>query len=133
MTESRYLQVFSAATDALLARIGADMAYVAGGHSYYTAETHILHRGEAKRGEAYRATTQILETDAKRIHVFHRMEAEDGRVLATGEQMLLHVDMAAGRACPAAAEVLARLAPLARAHRGLAWPREAGRAVGAPR
>lgn len=130
MTESRYLEVFSMATDALLARIGADAAYVAGGHSYYTAETHIRHLGEAKLGEAWHATTRILATDDKRLRVFHCLHGGDGRLLATGEQMLLHVDMKAGRACPAAAAVLARLAPLAEAARALPWPREAGSAVG---
>jgi carnitine 3-dehydrogenase len=131
MTESRYLEVFSAATDALLELIGADQSYVAGGHSYYTVETHVMHLGETKLGEAYNATTQILSTDAKRIHVFHRLFTEDSRELATAEQMLLHVDMKAGRACPAGPEVLDRLQPLAAAHRTLPRPRDAGRAVGA--
>ncbi len=130
MTESRYLEAMSMATDALLARIGADAEYVAGGHSYYTVETHIRHLDEARRGEAWHATTQILSADDKRIRVFHRVHAGDGRLLATGEQMLLHVDMKAGRACRADAAVLARLAPLADAARGIAWPREAGSAVG---
>ena len=130
MTESRYLEAFSMATDALLARIGADVCYVAGGHSYYTAETHIRHLDEAKLGEPWHATTQILATDDKRIRLFHRLHAGDGRLVATAEQMLLHVDMAAGRACPAAASVLARLAALAAADRALPWPRAAGSAVG---
>ena len=130
MTESRYLQVFGATTDALLARIGVDVAYVAAGHSYYTVETHIMHLGEAKLGDAFHATTQILATDGKRIRLFHRIHAEGGEVLATAEQMLLHVDVKAGRACPAPEAVLAKLAPLAAAHRMLERPRDAGRAVG---
>ncbi len=130
MTESRYLEACSMATDALLERIGAFGAYVTAGRSYYTVETHLRHLDEAKLGERWHATTQILATDDKRLRVFHRIHAGDGRLLATGEQMLLHVDMKAGRACPAAPEVLARLAPLAAAHRGLAWPKEAGRSIG---
>ena len=130
MTESRYLQVFGETTDALLARIGVDAAYVAAGHSYYTVETHIMHLGEARLGDAFHATTQILATDEKRIRLFHRIHAEGGKVLATAEQMLLHVDMKAGRACPAPEPVLAKLAPLGAAHGTLEWPRNAGRAVG---
>ncbi len=129
MTESRYLQVFGETTDALLARIGVDAAYVAAGHSYYTVETHIMHLGEAKRGDAFHTTTQILATDEKRIQLFHRIHAEGGEVLATAEQMLLHVDVKSGRACPAPEAVLANLAPLAAAHRMLERPRAAGRAV----
>ena len=84
-------------------------------------------RSSARRG---RRRPEILASDDKRIRVFHRLHAGDGRLLATGEQMLLHVDMKAGRACPAAGAVLARLAPLAEAARALPWPAEAGRAVG---
>jgi carnitine 3-dehydrogenase len=133
MTEHRYLQVFGETTDALLGRIGVDADYLAGGHSYYTVETHIMHLGETRRGAAYHATTQILSHDEKRIRVFHRLCAADGSPLATAEQMLLHVDTKAGRACPAAPGVLAKLAPLAAAHRGLDWPRDVGRAVGEAR
>jgi carnitine 3-dehydrogenase len=131
MTESRYLQVFGETTDALLARIGADGPYVAGGHSYYTVETHIRHLDEAKLGESWHATTQILAADDKRYRVFHRLHGTAGTLLATAEQMLVHVDMAAGRACPAAPDVLDRLRPLADAHAGLAWPDVAGRGIGA--
>jgi carnitine 3-dehydrogenase len=130
MTESRFLQVFGETTDALLARIGVDVAYVAAGQSYYTVETHIMHLGEAKLGDPFHATTQILAADGKRIRIFHRLHAEGGRVLATAEQMLLHVDVKAGRACPAPEAVLTKLAPLAAAHRMLERPRDAGRAVG---
>lgn len=133
MTEHRYLQVFGETTDALLARIGADADYVAGGHSYYTVETHIMHLDEAKRGDRFFSTTQILASDEKRIRVFHRLFAEDGTALATAEQTLLHVDMKAGRAAPADPAVLTKLAGLAARHRGLDWPETAGRAVGEPR
>lgn len=133
MTEHRYLDVFSKTTDALLERIGAGTAYVASGRSYYTVETHIMHLGEAKVGQAYRSTTQILSADDKRIHVFHSLHAADGATLATAEMMLLHVDMGAGRAGPAAREVLERLIPMAVGHTALARPREAGRAVGQAR
>jgi carnitine 3-dehydrogenase len=130
MTESRYLQVFGETTDALLARIGVDAAYVAGGQSYYTVETHIMHLGEAKPGEPFRVTTQVLATDERRIRLFHRMHSDHGEVLATAEQKLLHVDAKAGRACPAPEAVLAKLAPLRAAHHALEPPRDAGRAVG---
>ncbi|MBB3773709.1 carnitine 3-dehydrogenase [Angulomicrobium tetraedrale] len=134
MTEHRYLQVFGDTTDALLRRIGVDLAYVEAGHSYYTVETHLRHLDEAKLGETLRATCQILASDDKRLHLFHRLFAgPEGREIATAEHMLLHVDTQAGRATPAPAEVLARLAPLAEAHARLPAPPAAGRAVGQKR
>ena len=52
------------------------------------------------------------------------------RLLATAEQMLLHVDAATGRAAPAAPAVLERVAAIAAAHAALPRPERAGRAIG---
>jgi carnitine 3-dehydrogenase len=131
MSEHRYLQVFAETSDALLRRIGVDADYVASGRSYYTVETHIMHVDEVAEGQGLRTSTQVLAVDDKRLHVFHRMRAaKDDRLIATAEQMLLHVDAAAGRACAAQPAVLARLRTLAEAHGSLAWPESAGRRVG---
>lgn len=129
MTESRYLFAVSETVDAFLNLIGADLDYVATGFSYYSAETHLIHAGEAKAGDALTGSVQILAHDDKRVHVFVRI-LRDGEVLASAEQMLLHVDMGAGKACPAAPRILDRLAPLAAAHETLARPDAAGRHVG---
>lgn len=131
MSEHRYLQVFGDATDALLRLIGAGAAYVAGGHSYYTVETHLRHLAQARVGEALEVATQILSADAKRIHVFHILQRPaDDALLATAEHMLLHVDAAAERACPAGPEVLTAVLRLATAHRALPRPAAVGRHVG---
>ena len=129
MTESRYLFASSETVDSFLRLIGADMAYVAGGHSYYTAETHIQHKGEAKLGDRLTGDVQIISADDKRIRLFVRL-MRGTQCVATIEQMLLHVDMKAGKACPASADVLARLQPLVVAHAGLPLPSGAGRAIG---
>jgi carnitine 3-dehydrogenase len=129
MTESRYLFAGSETCDAFLRLIGADMDYVAGGHSYYTAESHVMHLAEARLGDRLTGTLQVLMADHKRIHLFLRiLRGED--LVATVEQMLLHVDMKAGRTSPAAPEVLARLMPIAKAHAALPRPAIAGRFVG---
>jgi carnitine 3-dehydrogenase len=129
MTESRYLFAASETCDALLRLIGADIDYVKGGHSYYTAETHIMHLGEAKLGDRLTGTVQILGADEKRLHLFTTL-LRGGEAVATVEQMCLHVDMAAGKTCPAAPEVLARLLPIAEAHKALPRPTAAGRFTG---
>lgn len=132
MTESRYLQVFGDATDALLHHIGIDARYHAAGFSYYTVETHIVHRREIGALEPFYATTQILGADEKRLHVFHRLHhGASDELLATAEQMLLHVDTKAHRACPARADIAAPVAALRDAHAGLPRPEQAGRRVGA--
>ncbi len=129
MTESRYLFAASETSDAFLRHIGADMAYVGTGFSYYSAETHIMHLGEAKLGDALTGTVQVLAADGKRLHLFIRILRGDQPV-ATLEQMLLHVDMGKGRACPAPQTIRNRLDPIAAAHAALPRPAAAGRHVG---
>ncbi|MEZ5779727.1 MAG: carnitine 3-dehydrogenase [Paracoccaceae bacterium] len=129
MTESRYLFAGSETCDNFLRLIGADMDYVKGGHSYYTAESHIVHLGEARLGDRLTGSLQVLHADEKRLHIFTRIERE-GKPVATVEQMLLHVDMGAGKTCPAAPEVLAKLMPIAEAHKALPLPDSVGRHVG---
>jgi carnitine 3-dehydrogenase / betainyl-CoA thioesterase len=131
--ESRYLQVFGDATDALLRYLGIDGAYLAAAGSYYTVETHLSHLREASAGDGLDVTTRVLAFDEKRLHLFHELyRSGDGVLLATAEQMLLHVDTSAGRAQPARPEILTRIAKLAAAHAALPKPERAGRAIGIP-
>ncbi|MGC6484110.1 MAG: carnitine 3-dehydrogenase [Candidatus Puniceispirillales bacterium] len=98
MTEFRYLDVFSQSTDKLLLWIGGGPAYVDTGHSWYTIETHIRHLDEVAAGKPIRVRTQLVDHDEKRLHLFHEMTSvETGSLLATGEHMMMHVDMEAGR------------------------------------
>ncbi len=134
MTESRYLQCFAEATDALLRRIGVDGAYLARHRSFYTVETHLMHFGEAKLDDALEVETQVLAADGKRLHVFHQLKRpRDDAVVASAEQMLLHVDTAAGRTIAAEGPVLAALQHVAGLHAARPRPKSAGRSVGAAR
>jgi len=133
MTESRYLQVFGDATDALLRHVGMDESYLASGFSYYTVETHIMHLREVAAGTPLRVSTQVLGADEKRLHIFHEMrKSDDDTMLASAEHMLLHVDSGAGRACPAREDIRARIARLATAHAALPAPERAGRRIAMP-
>jgi len=129
--ESRYLQVFGDATDALLRYLGIDATYLATGASYYTVETHLSHLREASAGDNLDVTTQVLGFDEKRLHLFHELHRSDVLV-ATAEQMLLHVDTTAGRAQPARPELLSRIGKLAAAHAVIPKPERSGRAIGIP-
>jgi carnitine 3-dehydrogenase len=127
--ESRYLQVFGDTTDALLRHIGLDLE---GGSSYFTVETHLSHLGQARAEERLHTTTQLLGHDEKRLHVFHALHrSADDALLATAEQMLLHVDTNIDRVRPAEPALVARIARIAAAHAALPRPERAGRAVGA--
>jgi carnitine 3-dehydrogenase len=130
--ESRYLQVFGDASDAFLGYVGVDTAYLASG-SYFTVETHLSHLREALLDDRLTVTTQVLGCDARRLHVFHSLWRDtDDALLATAEQLFLHVDTVARRASPAAPPVLARVQRIAQAHAALPTPERAGRAIGIP-
>jgi carnitine 3-dehydrogenase len=128
--ESRYLQLFADATDALLRALGVDAEYVASGGSYYTVETHLSHLGQLVAGDRVHVRTQVLGADDKRVHLFHTLvhEGQDDPV-ATAEQMLLHVDAVAGRAAPARDGVLENVLSLAAGHAELPRPARAGRRI----
>jgi carnitine 3-dehydrogenase len=130
VNDSRYLQAFGEATDALLRGIGVDAAYVASGASYYTVETHLSHLGAAYAGDHLTVSTQVVAVDAKRLHLFHVLErAADASPLATAEQMLLHVDAKTQRAAPAPVELSARAQRIASAHAALPRPERLGRSI----
>ena len=130
--ESRYLQVFGDTTDALLRLIGVDAAYLAGVGSYFTVETHLSHLREAAAGDHLQATTQVLGCDDKRLHLFHSLHRGDGELVATAEQMMLHVSAQTGRAGPAGAGVLEQVRAIAAAQAALPRPDRAGRSIGLP-
>jgi carnitine 3-dehydrogenase len=131
MSDFRYSQVFGDAMDALFRRAGIDEAYRNTGRMYYSVENHVKHLGEAKAGEPLYVTTQVLAVDDKRLHVFHRMHrGRDDKLIATAEQMYLHVDTAAAKAAPADAGIRSRLQAILGGHGTLSAPSEAGRAVG---
>lgn len=132
MTESRYLDAFANATDRLMEIVGCDAQYIATGGSYFTVETHIRHIDEVHTGAHIQIRTRVVLGASKKMHLWHEMYEGD-RLLATGEHMLLHVDLKTRRSGPAAPHIEAALAKIDAAHAQLPTPDGLGRAIGAPR
>ena len=127
MTEAAYLTAFGWASDALFSYVGDDEAYRAAGHSFYTVETHIAYLREAAEWVPLRITTRVLGLDRKRLHIYHEMfRDDDHKLLATTEQMLVHVDMNAARSVAILPEVRAALEAIAEAHSALPPAERAG-------
>jgi carnitine 3-dehydrogenase len=128
MTDSRYLQVFGDATDALFRAVGIDDAYRESGRALYTVETHVTHNAEAMALEPLYVTTQILGLDDKRVHLLHRLfRRRDERLVASAEQLYLHVNRSAARAAPMDAAVHARLQKIHAAHARIEAPARSAR------
>ena len=131
LSDFRYGQIFGDALDVLFRSVGIDEDYRAAGRAYYTVENHIKHLGEAKAGEPLYVTAQLLAVDDKRLHLFQRLHrGRDDKLIATAEQMYLHVDTKAAKAAPADPKIRAKLESIRSDHSGLPRPPEAGRPVG---
>jgi acyl-CoA thioester hydrolase len=131
MSESCYLLVFGDNADAFFRFIGVDEAYRAGGHSLYTVETHLHHRREVSQGDPLALTMQLLDHDHKRVHIFHEMRHDEtGVLVATAEQMLVHVDIEAGRSVTLPAHLVEHLDAIQHAHAGLPRPDVVGKPMG---
>jgi len=131
MTDSRYLQVFGDATDALFRSVGVDDAYRRSGRAMCTVESHVTHGAEAKALEPLYVLTRVLVVDEKRVHLFHALHRRrDNALVATGEQMYLHVDTNVGKTAPMDAAVRANLEEIRATQAGLPPPAQQGRHVG---
>ena len=119
MNESRYGQIWSDAADAVLAHAGADMSYVARGLSYFTVETQTAFLLEAHAGDAVRCETRVTMGEGKKLGLSHKMlRLSDDAVLATCDQVLIHVSLETRKSCLPEPEILAAVEALAEAHRG---------------
>ena len=132
LSEWAYLLVFGDNADAFFRYFGVDEGYRAAGRSLYTAETHLRHLFQARLGERLWLTLQVLGADTKRLYIAHEMTNSAHRTIATAEQLLLHVDMEAGKVTPFPSQIADRLARIRDAHAGLPVPGYVGRVIRAP-
>jgi carnitine 3-dehydrogenase len=85
----------------------------------YTVETHVVHKAEARALEPLYVTTRILETDDKRVRLLHELHRKrDDALVATAEQVYLHVSTPPGKASVMDAAVRSRLAAIQAAQSG---------------
>jgi acyl-CoA thioester hydrolase len=132
MSESCYLLVFGDGADAFFRFFGVDEDYRASGRSLFTAETHLRHLREAHVGDRLELTLQVLGADDKRLHIVHELLDDSGRVAATAEQLLLHVDTRASRVTPFPDDISERLAEIRAAHAALPVPDYVGCVITIP-
>ncbi len=134
MNLAYYIVIFDHALDLAFEALDIGIGYrQRSGNSSFVAEAHTLYRREVTEGERVRVTTRLLAGDAKRIHLFQTMlHAGDSQLVATHEQMCLHIDMRSRRVAPWPADRLAALTAAARDDAALRWPEQAGRRIAMP-
>ncbi len=131
MNEARYLDCFSNGSDAIMQLVGCDETYIAAGKSYFTVETHIRHLDEVYVNQPIYVTTQVLQAKGKKMHLFHLLfhDEDEGRLLASGEQMLLHVDLQSRKTCEPEGAIVAQLDKIHQAQSVLDVPASVGRGI----
>jgi len=126
MNESRYGQVFSDAGDVVMGMIGADQAYIDSGLSYFTVENLIQFRNETHPHEKIHVITQVLQAEGKKLRMYHEMKREDGELLCTCNQLLIHVSLETRRSCEPGGEMAAKMKALHDAQTKLPKPESMG-------
>lgn len=131
MNDAAYAKVFSMAVDNFIEKLGLDAETREKlGYSIYTLETHLCYLKEAHEGQSLSVTVQLLDHDAKRLHLFFVMENDDGEHLATSEQMLMGMDKDSGRPAVFPSPIMDQVSNLAEADRMRTKPDKAGRQIG---
>ncbi|WP_164667795.1 thioesterase family protein [Virgibacillus doumboii] len=134
MNDAAYATVFSLAVDHLMDHIGLN-AEARSHYAYtiFTLENHICYLQEAHQDEELSVSMQLLDADAKRLHVLFMMKNNENQLLATSEQMLMGMDTEDGRPAPFPERVASEVEAIWNGHKHLAQPEQAGRRIGIKR
>ncbi len=129
-----YNVLFDRAVDEVYELLGLGPAYLDRyKHSTMVVEAHVRYLRELKLDDSVRVAVQLLDYDAKRIHLFEELRHATGNwVSATSESMTLSVDMTSKKVAPFHDSVLRALERMKKAHAVLPWPDGAGRSVKMP-
>jgi len=122
MNDSRYSDVFSVASDEVMQHIGANADYIDGGMSYFTVDMHINYAKECLHGDAITVETRIANGQGKKLELEHAMRNAQGELVASCDQLLIHVDLTARKSCLPLAPVAQALSQLAAQHLSLSKP-----------
>lgn len=134
MNDAAYAGVFSLALDQFMNEIGLVANFrTQNQFTIFTLETHICYLKEAFENEPIVVSTQIIDYDLKRLHLFFTMKNSDGEKLATSEQMIIGIDTTSRRSAPFPLSIRENIEKLASTDKEKSIPNEAGRAIGLKR
>lgn len=131
LNDAEYARIFSLSIDAFMNQIGISNEFLASdAYTLFTLETHVCFLDEVSLGEKVSVDIQLLDVDAKRLHVFLTMLDSDGNKVATSEQMLMGMDLNARRPAPFPDVIQNNIDQIKDEQKTLDKPKEAGRTIG---
>ena len=134
LNDANYLVIFTKASDALQNHLGLTLEHIQNtGETLFTVETHLAYVQEIGLGEMVTITTQILETDNKRMRIFHRMFNDQDELLATVEMLFLCYNLLAKKVTNFSDMMVQSITILEADQSQLPWPDSAGKGIGLKR
>jgi acyl-CoA thioester hydrolase len=127
-----HILAFDKASDVLFDDIGLDARFrERNAHSAFALEARLHIHRPAVAGQSLRFTGQVVDHDARFLHLLFVMrDGRSGENLAEKEMLYLFVDTATRRPSPMLEPVATRVGRLAAADAGLARPGRFARPVG---
>ena len=134
LNDANYLVIFTKASDALQNHLGLTLEHIQNtGETLFTVETHLTYVQEIGLGETVTITTQMLETDNKRMRIFHRMFNNQNELLATVEMLFLCYNLLAKKVTNFSDMMVQSITILEADQSQLPWPDSAGKGIGLKR
>ena len=132
MNVAFYVTAFDQASGAFMRNMGLGRPYVDNKLGMtFVLEMHITYDRELREGAPMRFVTQLLDCDAKRVHLFHEMyHAEQGFLAATNETIVMNIDYGTRKSGPFPAQAAERLAQVWAEHQKMPKHPKAGRLMG---
>ena len=131
MNVAYYTLAFDRAGEAFFAQVGLSEKHAEKtGDSWMVLEAHLTYQQEAMPHDELEIRSRLLDLSGKRLQLFQSMfRKADGTLLASNEQMILHVNLWQRRSIPFSAPIMARLQALYEKQRKLERPPETGRCI----
>ena len=131
MNVAYYTLAFDRAGEQFVTSVGLSEAQTRkDGNSWMVAEAHVTYQNEAMPGDKLEIKTRILGLDVKRVYLFQSMHrTNDGTLLATNEQLILHINLQQRKVQPFTPPVMQQLQQLWNQQSQLQPPSEAGRSI----
>lgn len=132
MNVAYYVLIFDHGTDAMFDLLGMDDDYrIKTDSSDFVVESHITYLDEVMEGDPMQVASLVMGFDNKRLHLFHHMyHATSGKLCATNEIMIVHVDMKSRRSAPFPENVVDNLQSYMDRQQPFSRPKQAGSVIG---
>lgn len=96
----------------------------------YSLQSHVQYLGELFEGARFSVSVQLMDCDAKRMHLYNELRSDSNGLAATCEQILMNVNLETRRSTPYPDWAQARMKAMLAAHSKLVTPLRLGASIG---